>query len=73
MLQMLSLTFKTLGTAQNNVSCCLVMFRFESYPKHNSKHYDIFPICVIYTCHLPFLRKLKKQFNRLRLHIFNMK
>ena len=42
--QMLSLTFKTLGTAQNNVSCSLVMFRFQSYSKHNSKHYDIFPI-----------------------------
>ena len=42
--QMLSLTFKTLGTAQNNVQCCLVMFRFQSYSKHNSKHYDIFPI-----------------------------
>ena len=42
--QMLLLTFKTLGTAQNNVSCCLVMFRFQSYSKHNSKHYDIFPI-----------------------------
>ena len=44
MLQILSLTLKTLGTTQNNVSCCLVMFRFESYSKHNSKHYDIFPI-----------------------------
>ena len=49
------------------------MFRFQSYSKHNSKHYDIFPICVTYTCHLPLLRKLKKQFHRLLLHIFNMK
>ena len=44
LLQMLPLTFKTLGTAQSNVSCCLVMFSFQSYSKHNSKHYDIFPI-----------------------------
>ena len=49
------------------------MFRFQSYSKHNSKHYDIFPICVTYTCHLALLRKLKKQFHRLLLHIFNMK
>ena len=42
--QMMSLKFKTLGTVQNNVSCRLVMFIFESYSKHNSKHYDIFPI-----------------------------
>ena len=70
MLQMLPLTFETLGTAENNVSRCLVMFRFESYSKHNSKHYGIFPI--LRHLHLPLLKKLKKQFNRLRLHIFNM-
>ena len=59
-LPLLSLTFKTLGTAQNNVSCCLVMFRFQSYSKHNSKYYDTFPILH----HLPFsstvFKKTKK-------------
>ena len=69
----LSLTFKTLGTVQNNFSCSLVMFRSQSYSKYISKHYDFFPYCVTYTCHLPLLRKLKKQFHRLLLHIFNMK
>ena len=65
MLQMLPLTFETLGTAENNVSRCLVMFRFESYSKHNSKHYGIF--AILRHLHLPLLKKLKKQFN-----IFNM-
>ena len=69
--QMLPLTFKALGTAQSNVSCCLSMFRFQGCSKPNLKH--IFPICVTYTCHLPLLRKLKKQFHRLLLHTFNMK
>ena len=59
--------------AQKNVSCCLVTFRFQSYSKHNSKHYDIFPIL----CHLHLsrttLKKTKKQFHRLLLHTFNMK
>ena len=73
LLQILSLPFKTLWTAQNNVSYCLVMFRFQSFSKHNSKHYDVFPILR----HLHFspttFKKTKKQFHRLLLHIFNMK
>lgn len=35
LLQILSLTLKTLGTAQNTFFCCLVMFKFQSYSKHN--------------------------------------
>ena len=35
LLQMLSLRFKTLGPTQNNFSCCLVMYRFQSYSKRN--------------------------------------
>ena len=54
--QMLLLRFKTLGTAQNNVSCYLVMFRFQSYSKHNSKHCDIFPIL----CHVTSPATFKK-------------
>ena len=32
-----------------------------------------FPYCVAYTCHLPLLRKLKKQFHGLLLYISNTK
>ena len=62
--QMMSLKFKTLGTAQNNVSCRLVMFIFESYSKHNSKHYDIFPILRHLHLSPTTFKKTKKAISR---------
>ena len=50
------LMFKTLGTAQNNVSCCTVIQNIIQ------NIMIFFSYCVTYSCHLPLLRKLKKNF-----------
>ena len=60
--QMLSLTFKSLGTARNNVSCCLVCSDLKVIQNITKNVMIFFPECLTYTCHLPLLRKLKNNF-----------
>ena len=71
--QMLSLTFKTLGEAQNSFFCCLVMFGLCYSKLCYSKHftnYDLFPMLRHLHLSPPTFKKTKKPISQITCYIY---